>query len=62
VKERTHQAVVETDVNDGRAAGVTGTPAFFVNGIVLKGAQPVEEFSRIIDAELAAAAEAPPAS
>ncbi len=52
--ERRYQAQVETDLADGREAGVTGTPAFFVNGIVLKGAQPVEEFSRIIDEELGA--------
>ena len=39
----------------GRAVGVTGTPAFFVNGIPLKGAQPVEAFSEIIEEELAAA-------
>ncbi len=52
VQERRHQAQVEADVSEGRAAGVTGTPAFFVNGIVLKGAQPVDEFVRVIDAEL----------
>ena len=55
VSERTHRAAVENDVEDGRAVGVTGTPAFFVNGIPLKGAQPVEAFSKIIDEELAAA-------
>ena len=35
-------------------AGVNGTPAFFINGRVLSGAQPFEEFKRIIDEELAA--------
>jgi len=44
---------VERDLQAGHDAGVTGTPAFFINGIPLKGAQPVEEFSRVIDAELA---------
>lgn len=62
VDERRHRAVVDADVSAGRAAGVTGTPAFFVNGIGLKGAQPVEEFARIIDAELARTAEATPES
>ena len=33
----------------------TGTPAFFVNGILLSGAQPPEAFSKIIDRELAKA-------
>ncbi|MCP3982797.1 MAG: thioredoxin domain-containing protein [bacterium] len=60
VEERHHQAEVERDVSSGRAAGVTGTPAFFVNGIGLKGAQPVEEFAKIIDAELARASEPTP--
>lgn len=40
------------DMADGQKAGVTGTPAFFINGIMLSGAQPIEEFSRVIDAEL----------
>ncbi len=61
VSERRHRAAVEADVADGRSAGVTGTPAFFVNGIGLKGAQPVDEFVKIIEAELAQAKEAAPA-
>jgi protein-disulfide isomerase len=31
---------------------VTGTPAFFVNGRFLSGAQPYESFKRLIDEEL----------
>jgi predicted DsbA family dithiol-disulfide isomerase len=42
------------DEQDGSAAGVTGTPAFFINGVFLNGAQPYERFSAIIDRELAA--------
>jgi len=37
----------------GEKAGVTGTPAFFVNGYELSGAQPFEEFKNLIDGELA---------
>ena len=33
--------------------GVTGTPAFFVNGRFLSGAQPFTSFKRLIDEELA---------
>lgn len=43
---------VQKDMADGQAAGVTGTPAVFVNGRMLSGAQPFEEFAKIIDDEL----------
>jgi protein-disulfide isomerase len=49
-----HQAAVEKDAQEGAAAGVNGTPAFFVNGIFLSGAQPASAFEKIIDEELAA--------
>jgi len=44
---------VDSDLADGTAAGVSGTPAFFVNGTSLVGAQPYESFKAIIDQELA---------
>ena len=44
---------VKKDFNYGTQIGVTGTPAFFVNGVKLVGAQPYEAFKNIIDAELA---------
>ena len=37
----------------GEAAGVSGTPRFYVNGHPLDGVQPYEEFARRIDRELA---------
>ena len=43
---------VQKDLNDGSSAGVRGTPAFFVNGQLLSGAQPYSAFKQIIDAEL----------
>ena len=36
----------------GMDAGVDGTPAFFINGRMISGAQPFEVFKRIIDEEL----------
>jgi len=51
--ERRFSAQVARDLTEGRAAGVTGTPAFFVNGVMLSGAQPKEAFFELIDAELA---------
>lgn len=43
---------VEKDLADGSAAGVTGTPAVFVNGRLIVGAQPFAAFKTIIDEEL----------
>lgn len=43
---------VQKDLADGSAAGVTGTPAFFINGKLLAGAYPYSEFKKFIDAEL----------
>jgi len=47
------KAKVDADFAAGQAAGVTGTPAFFVNGIMISGARPVDAFTKVIDAELA---------
>lgn len=48
-------AKVKGQMAEGAALGVTGTPAFFVNGRMLVGAQPFEKFKDIIDDELASA-------
>lgn len=45
--------LVKRDLAAGQQAGVSGTPAFFINGIQLSGARPEEEFRELIDAELA---------
>jgi protein-disulfide isomerase len=47
-------AEVQKDQEDGARFGVTGTPAFFVNGIMLSGALPYDQFQTLIDRELAA--------
>lgn len=44
---------VQKDLQDGARAGVSGTPAFFVNGIFVTGSKPFEVFKQIIDSELA---------
>jgi len=44
---------VQKDLKDGNAAEVTGTPATFVNGRKVVGAQPYDVFKKIIDEELA---------
>jgi protein-disulfide isomerase len=48
-----YRADVKKDQAEGAAVGVSGTPAFFVNGRFLSGAQPFEAFKKIIDEELA---------
>lgn len=45
--------VITDDTNSGRAAGVSGTPATFVNGQMVSGAVDLETFKSLIDAELA---------
>jgi len=49
------EASIKKTFDDGAAAGVTGTPSFFVNGRMLVGAKPIEEFRTIIDEEIAKA-------
>ncbi len=48
-----YTAEVDKDMADGAKAGVNGTPTFFINGRVLSGALPLDQFKQIIDAELA---------
>lgn len=43
---------VQNDMAQMAAVGVRGTPAFYINGRYLSGAQPIENFKRIIDEEL----------
>jgi protein-disulfide isomerase len=47
-----YTAEIQKDIADGSQIGVTGTPAFFINGRLLSGAQPFEAFQRIIEEEL----------
>lgn len=43
---------IEADQQQAVALGAAGTPAFFINGRFLSGAQPQANFERIIDEEL----------
>jgi len=43
---------VKQDFTDGAKVGVKGTPAFFINGRFISGAQPYAAFERIINEEL----------
>lgn len=43
---------VQEDARDGEAYGVRGTPAFFINGVKVVGAQPYAVFQQVIEQEL----------
>ena len=45
------EAVQRTAI-EGQQIGVSGTPAFFINGRFVNGNQPFEKFQAIIDEEL----------
>jgi protein-disulfide isomerase len=47
-----HAAEWNEDLRDGEKYGVTGTPAFFVNGRLLGGAASFDRFAEMIDDEL----------
>ena len=49
------KAAVQRDFDEAAGLGLTGTPAFYINGRELIGAQPLEAFTTIIDEELALA-------
>lgn len=48
-----HLETIRAELDLGSDLGVTGTPAYFINGRMVSGARPFSAFSEIIDAELA---------
>lgn len=57
-----YKADIDKDEQEGRKAGVNGTPGFFINGVFLNGAQPKEAFANVIDDELSRKSTHPTAS
>jgi protein-disulfide isomerase len=49
---RKYTSIVDADIRAGNDAGVSATPAFFINGRLVSGAQPFDVFKGIIDEEL----------
>jgi len=45
--------IVKKETAEGSSVGVSGTPAFIINGRLVSGAQPFESFKTVIDGELA---------
>jgi len=50
-----YKAKIDAQAQEAMKVGATGTPASFINGRYLSGAQPVDAFKKIIDEELAKA-------
>jgi protein-disulfide isomerase len=46
-------AAVDADIAEAKRLSVMGTPAFFVNGRRVVGAQPLAKFEALVDQELA---------
>ena len=48
-----YDAKLQSDMAEGRSAGVSGTPAFIINGQMVVGAQSYTDMKQVIDAALA---------
>jgi protein-disulfide isomerase len=48
-----YQAAIKTDSDFALNLGVSSTPTFFINGLAIVGAQPLDVFKQVIDKELA---------
>jgi protein-disulfide isomerase len=53
VQNRETQQIVDADLAAAENLRISGTPSFLINGIPLHGAQSLEAFSEVIDAEIA---------
>jgi len=49
------EAAIKKDMAQGAAVGANGTPAFFINGKFVSGAQPFDAFKTVIDDQIAKA-------
>lgn len=56
LSDRNPHDAVEQDISLARRLGVDATPAFFVNGRLVPGGQPLETFEQLIGEELSGAA------
>ncbi len=46
------EKIIRADMAEAAKFGITGTPAFVINGVALKGAFPLKEFKSVIDRHL----------
>lgn len=52
VSSRKYSANITSDQSGGQAAGVSGTPATYVNGQLVSGAVPYAQLQAIVEAAL----------
>jgi protein-disulfide isomerase len=53
LNEHKYQKAIEADSDFAINLGIRSTPTFFINGLAIVGAQPLDVFKQVIDKELA---------
>jgi protein-disulfide isomerase len=53
LSSRRHAEKIKADMREGASLGVAGTPALFINGRMMSGAQSYEDLTRVINEEIA---------
>ena len=53
ISDHKYQKAIQTDSDFAINLGINSTPTFFINGLALVGAQPLDVFKQVIDKELA---------
>jgi predicted DsbA family dithiol-disulfide isomerase len=53
VTTQKYKDTVQADSDFALNMGVRSTPTFFINGLAIVGAQPIDIFKQVIDKELA---------
>jgi protein-disulfide isomerase len=48
-KSNKYDESIAKDMDFARSNGASGTPSFFINGVLLTGAQPIQSFQQLID-------------
>ena len=53
IEDHKYQDAIQSDLDFAVDLGVRSTPTFFINGLAVVGAQPLDVFKQVIDKELA---------
>ena len=53
LNDHRHQQAIQADSDFAINLGIRSTPTFFINGLAVVGAQPIDVFKQVIDKELA---------